>query len=320
MSTTFQKPGKFYKGNIHGHSTVTDGALSPAEVVEAYRNKGYDFISLTDHFMPEVSYETRPNWQRIIADTTEFRSNDFTTIIGAEIHAPNLLNGEIWHLVAVGLPVDWAEIGPDEQGIDIARRAYEAGAFVGIAHPAWYTLTVAETLPLLHYSHAIEVYNTGCSGGGRADSWYFADELFTMGHRLHAYAADDSHRVHPIGAMQDAFGGWVQVKSESLDPDSLLAALKAGDYYSSTGPEFEDIQWQGDVLRIQSSPVDRYYISGKGARTRAFYGGNLTECEVPLDSATREASNWGDYVRVTAIDAENNKAWSQPIWLTDPSI
>lgn len=320
MSTAFQKPGQFFKGNIHGHSTVTDGALTPAEVAEAYYNKGYDFISLTDHFMPEVSYETRPGWQRIITDTTNLRTSDFTTIIGAEIHAPTLLNGEIWHLLAVGLPVDWAEIGPDEQGIDIARRAFESGAYVGIAHPAWYTLTVAETLPLLPYSHAIEVFNTGCSSGGRADSWYFADELFTMGHRLHAYAADDSHRVHPVGSMQDAFGGWIQVKSESLDPDELLAALKAGDYYSSTGPDLDDIQWDGEVLRVQSSPVDRYYISGKGARTRVVNGGNLTECEVPLDSANREASNWGDYVRVTAIDADGQKAWSQPIWLDDPSF
>lgn len=317
MSTAFQKPGQFYKGNIHGHSTNSDGALSPAEVAEAYRDQGYDFISITDHYMPEVSYSTRQTWQRAVTDTTDLRSGDFTTIIGAEIHAPALVNGEIWHLVAVGIPADFAQIGPDEQGIDIARRSYENGAFVGIAHPAWYTLTIDETLPLLPYSHAIEVYNTASGSGGRADAWYFADELFTMGHRLHAYAADDSHRIHPVGAFHDAFGAWIHVKSESLDPDSLLEALKAGHYYSSTGPEFEDIQWDGEVLRIQSTPVDRYYVSGKGARTRPVYGGNLTECEIPMNLNNGEGLAWGDYFRVTAIDADGNKAWSQPIWLTE---
>jgi len=317
MSTAFQQPGRFYKGNVHGHSTNSDGDLTPEQVVEEYRGRGYDFISLTDHFMPEPLYQTwLKDWTLGISDTSSLRSADFTTIIGAEIHAPSLVNGELWHIVAVGLPLDFAPISAEEQGLDIARRAYEAGAFVGIAHPAWYSLTIDETLPFLPYAHAIEVYNTGCELGGRADSWYFADELFTRGYRLNAFATDDSHHIHPNGAYQDAFGGWIQVKSESLEPDALLAAMKAGHYYASTGPEIEDLTWDGETLTIRTSPVDHYYISGIGARADYKAGGNLTEATFQIPEKAWSGLPWGDYVRITATDANGKKAWSQPIWRT----
>ena len=39
----------FWKGNLHCHTTESDGRLSPAEVKEAYRQLGYDFLAITDH-------------------------------------------------------------------------------------------------------------------------------------------------------------------------------------------------------------------------------------------------------------------------------
>ena len=37
------------KGNLHSHTTCSDGALSPEELVQVYRDLGYDFIAITDH-------------------------------------------------------------------------------------------------------------------------------------------------------------------------------------------------------------------------------------------------------------------------------
>ena len=39
----------FFKGNMHCHSTVSDGALAPQELKELYRAHGYHFIAFTDH-------------------------------------------------------------------------------------------------------------------------------------------------------------------------------------------------------------------------------------------------------------------------------
>jgi hypothetical protein len=48
--------GKWFKGNLHCHSTESDdGELSPEEVMTWYENNGYSFFSLTDHvrwFLP----------------------------------------------------------------------------------------------------------------------------------------------------------------------------------------------------------------------------------------------------------------------------
>ena len=233
MSTLslFSKPGEFYRGNLHTHSTLSDGALEPEQVINAYRNAGYDFMCLSDHFWGKY------NWP--VADTRKLRSDNFTTIIGAELHAPKTSVGELWHILANGLPLDFPPRVDDEDGIALAQRAAQAGAFVTIAHPAWSQLTIEDGNAMMGIAHAVEIYNHGCAVEcDRADGFYLMDQLLTSGHRLTSIATDDAHfRDHD----NDAFGGWVNVKAENLEPETLLAALKAGDFYASTGPEIHAI-------------------------------------------------------------------------------
>ena len=42
----FSLPGRFWRGNLHTHSNLSDGALEPPQVIEAYKNAGYDFMTL----------------------------------------------------------------------------------------------------------------------------------------------------------------------------------------------------------------------------------------------------------------------------------
>ena len=127
MSTAmFSAPGRFWRGNLHTHSNLSDGALDPAEVCRRYKAEGYDFIALTDHFVGAYGYP--------ITDTTGFRDNQFTTILGAELHSGAMENGELWHILAVGLPQDFAASNsphfrpvPDQEtGPEIAARARAA--------------------------------------------------------------------------------------------------------------------------------------------------------------------------------------------------
>lgn len=41
--------GRQYKANLHTHSTESDGRLSPAQVIDEYRARGYKALALTDH-------------------------------------------------------------------------------------------------------------------------------------------------------------------------------------------------------------------------------------------------------------------------------
>ena len=39
----------WYRANMHCHTTCSDGALTPEEVKEAYKNMGYSIVAYTDH-------------------------------------------------------------------------------------------------------------------------------------------------------------------------------------------------------------------------------------------------------------------------------
>jgi hypothetical protein len=293
----FDKPGRFWRGNLHTHSTRSDGGQPVAEVIAAYQHQGYDFLAVTDHFMERFGYP--------VVDTREFRSESFTTIVGAELHAPSLSHGERWHLLAVGLPLDFAICSDDEQGPQLARRAREAGAFVTIAHPNWYSLTLADALTI-DSAHAVEIYNhTANHHNDRGDGWALTDQLLMAGRRLHAIATDDAH----FSTRPDYFGGWVQVKSSSLDPDQLLDALKQGHFYSSQGPDIRNITLCGEELVIRSSPARAIFLTGPGSRARFLRGDRLTSATFPLEPFE------GSFCRVTVIDDWGRRAWSNPIWL-----
>ncbi|MCC6626379.1 MAG: CehA/McbA family metallohydrolase [Chloroflexi bacterium] len=297
QSLPFAQPGRFFRGNLHTHSTRSDGRLSPDDVMRTYRDAGYDFLSLTDHFLDRYGFP--------ITDTTGFRTAGFTTLLGAELHGPRTEVGERWHLVAVGLPLDFAPAGADETGPALAARASEAGAFVGIAHPAWYNLTLADALTI-ESADAVEVYNETCAQeSDRGDSWHLADMMLARGRRLSTYAADDAH----FGGRADSLAAWVQVKAADLTPAALLAALKAGHYYSSQGPTIESIEVDNGTLRVATSPARLIVVSGRAAASRVVRGPAVMEAALSVEPFA------GSYCRVTVIDESGRRAWSNPIWL-----
>ena len=102
----------------------------------------------------------------------------------------------------------------------------------------------------------------------------------------------------------------VMVRAERPDPDLLLAALKAGHYYSSQGPDFTDIAIAGDQLHVACSPVREIYAVGRGSANRRILGESLTAATFPLEPFRR-----GGYCRVTLVAADGKRAWSNPIWL-----
>lgn len=38
-----------YRGNLHSHSTNSDGCLTPTEMVSLYKKNGYSFLCLSEH-------------------------------------------------------------------------------------------------------------------------------------------------------------------------------------------------------------------------------------------------------------------------------
>ncbi|MEM6973955.1 MAG: CehA/McbA family metallohydrolase [Pseudomonadota bacterium] len=304
----FSRPGRFWRGNLHTHSTRSDGALPPEEVCRRYEEAGYDFLCLSDHLIGRYGYP--------ITDTRDYRSNRFTTILGAEVHSGTLSNGEIWHILAVGLPEDFErpnqpDFTPHAEGESagaLARRCVEAGAYVAMAHPEWYAMTAADGATI-GAAHAVEIYNHGCVvGAARGSGIGIWDALLNEGRRLTACATDDAHFTEP-----DHFGGWVMVKAEANEPDALVAALREGAYYATTGPEIHDLRIDGGVIHVTCSPAERVIALGAGAANEARHGKAMGRAEIPLTDRIAK----GGWVRIVLDDAAGRRAWSNPIWLDD---
>ncbi len=292
-----------YRGNLHGHSTHSDGRNSPADVVRLYRDAGYHFTCLSEH------YWSNPRFcAATLNDASALDRDDFITLLSAELHCHGKLYDRdgLWHIVANGLPPGFAMAGETETGPELVSRAVAAGAYVTIAHPEWYSLTDAEAQALAEAgAHGVEIYNHASAidaarGGGTAT----VDYLLHQGFPTHITATDDSHDI-----PRDAFGGWVMVAARDLTSDAILAALKAGDFYASTGPDILSITRDGTVIEIETSPVQRIILAADKHHAEPVAGDGITRARFDLKKFDPA------FVRIVAIDARGRSAWSNPYWL-----
>ncbi|MCH2144876.1 MAG: hypothetical protein MK082_06985 [Phycisphaerales bacterium] len=67
---------------------------------------------------------------------------------------------------------------------------------------------------------------------------------------LYGLATDDAHDHYVVDAVSVPGRGWIMVRADSLDADSIITAMKKGDFYASSGVELEDITHDGGTLTI----------------------------------------------------------------------
>ena len=292
-TSPFALPGRWLKGNLHTHTTQSDGALSPQEAIAWYRNHHYDFLAITDH------------WVHTPGAGDSLRAG-FVLIAGAELHGPG------YHMLCVGLNgLPPRELDGDPAAL--ARAVREAGGLPYIAHPYWTGQSSAEIAPLEEIA-GIEVFNSVCDmmvGLGYAHTHW--DELLTRGRRLTALAVDDVHWKH--GAQGR---GFVMVRAEEPSEAAILAALERGHFYSSTGPaildlalvETEDGQ---PALKVRCSPCTEIIFHARASRGRRI----VPEAGKMLDGATWPLKEEQVYLRVECHDGAGGVAWTNPVYVAD---
>jgi len=86
---------------------------------------------------------------------------------------------------------------------------------------------------------------------------------------LYGLATDDSHHHHFGGMNRSSPGrGWVMVRARHLTPESLITAMKSGDFYASTGVTLREVHFDASTgqLSIQIEP------DGQATFTTQFVG------------------------------------------------
>lgn len=240
------REGLWLKGSIHCHSTASDGLLSPDDVAKFYEERGYSFLSITDH----EKISSAKNFGGIYQ-------------YGVEVSRGKCKLGEPYHIVALGVDDEAIlKISDAQLLIDYVN---DSGGLAFIAHPYWSNLVYEDLVNLDGYV-GIEVYNSGCdvevAKGYGLSHW---DSLLSSRRRVWGIAVDDSHRYFkpPI----DANGGWIWINIRNRSPEEALKSIRDGRFYSSMAPKVLSFKWTPSLLYVESTPVDRLNIvtaNGKG--------------------------------------------------------
>lgn len=286
------------KGNLHTHTTRSDGARPPAEAVKWYAENGYDFVVITDHRRaPEKEDLTSPRAGFLVIPGTEL------DLVDRETKLP-------YHVVCIGVD-DHIRLPKEvtiQEAIDIAAAGSDLAY---VAHPYWFGHDFSAFRNLKGHS-GVEIYNVTCEylcGKGPSVAYWdslLKDEL-TWG-----FAADDAH-----WGRDDYGAAWVCVKSESLTREAITTALKTGQFYSSTGPSIETLELDDTSVYIKTSPVDRIALVGPGPRGRVVWA---SEGETISEAEFKFGGNIGretKYLRLQAVDKNGNTAWTNPIVWND---
>lgn len=278
-----------WKANFHTHSTLSDGALAPQELIAAYRDAGCAILNLSDH------RRTNP--------VSAYDPCGMTLISGIEMH-PMGPRGIPWHLLAVGVPENFQDCSElaAQQVIDCVNAV---GGVVFIAHPYWCGLTSAELYSLTGHA-GIEVCNATCGKIGKSYSMHIWDELLDVGRSVNAIAVDDLH-----GNASDCCKAWTMVAAESSDQAAVLDALRRGSYYASQGPEFFRLSFDGTCFEAEFSECREAVLY-----TPQYFGARQFDAAGKLTRMRFDASHLapGSFLRCQITDNAGKIAWSNPVY------
>lgn len=234
--------GAWYKGDLHAHSTHSDGDSSVQEVISTAESIGLDFFVLTDH---DGDMDGSPSqW-----DDPDYRSDAMVLLHGAE-WTTGLGHANVW----APEPFDYTDLWVANRNRD-ARAAIDAahaqGALFSINHPSAFLCCPWE------YEDdeavdAIEVWNATylIPNFNYASTSEFWEEHLLAGRRITGLGGSDTHELK---GFQSLFLGlaepttWIFAAERSAD--ALLDAIRKGRVSISSEPSAPRIELQADLDR-----------------------------------------------------------------------
>ena len=330
--------GKFYKANMHSHTNISEGKFTAEEIKAAYAEKGYSIVAFTDHeimiphsdlrdesFLPITAYEVQlRDWNHLPNCIKLYHMNLYSpdpdrylskTYCKKDAWWGNIVNHFTDEMAAAGLNERYYSKEFAQWIIDTARAE---GMLVSLNHPVW-SLQNHDDYTGLKGLWGVEWHNTGCTVAGYTDTEQPIIDLLSEGERVFPLATDDNH------GTAERFGGWIMVKAKQLDYDTVFAALKKGDFYSSNGPEIKSLYAEDGVVKIKTSAAKRISLITDRRITvykNAYNGKLLNRAELSLERLLEshektKAYNKNAYFRVEVVDKYGNRALTRAYFLDE---
>ena len=302
---------KQYKANLHSHSTVSDGILTPLEMKKTYKEHGYSVLAFTDH-----GKFVRHN---------ELSEHDFLIINGYEADITENIVDPEWkfrrtcHICLLApnenvenapLPCECGEGYNAAHINELIRRGVKDGFFVTYNHPTW-SRERADEYMSYRGMHCMEIVNYNCIAGGTPE-WneVIYDHMLSRGERLYAIATDDNHNTH---WFPDSFGGFAMILADELSYKSIFDALMSGSFYASEGPEIKSVYFEDGTLSVFTSEAAsiRFNTYGRKGKNENAKDGRL------ITSATFKVDPDDKYVRITVTDKNGQHAYKSAFFTED---
>ena len=297
----------FQKGNIHTHTSWSDGDSLPDVVYRWYRDHGYNFLAVTDH-------NTR-------TDPIQFKSIErkgaFVLIPGEEVTMMGA--GRQVHVNALCTKGTIAGHHTERQGESLAWAVQKIHAQGGVAlvnHPNFDWALTATDVAAARGAQLLEIASGHPWVHTEGDATHQSheaiwDAMLTQGLTFAGAAVDDAHRFQ--GSRRDpehlALPGraWIQVFADAPSRDQICAALAKGSLYSSTGVVIKRITVKDDTYAVALGRADvNVEFIGKN--------GEILQTGKPGDDGTATYRLVGTevYVRARITSPDGKRAWTQP--------
>ena len=317
-----------YKANLHCHTNISDGALTPEEVKALYKKLGFSVVAFTDHDVliphPELCDDSFVALNGFEVEVNEAKKSEFSEIKTCHIcfigiDKDNVIQ-PIWHrekYLFGNAPkyrdlVKFDESLPDfvreysGEGISkIMQTARDKGFFVTYNHPTWSMESYPEYTSY-HGMHAFEMFNGSCICSGYDDyNPRVYDDILRGGERIFAVGGDDNHNRYPeTSRHSDSGWGYTVIKADELEYSTITKALLNGDFYASEGPEIKELRYEDGKIHITSSAADRITCTAGIRHAQSA----LSENGVPITEAEFTLPEHFGYVRLTVIDERGRHA------------
>lgn len=324
--------GQWYKVNLHCHTDLSDGKMTPEQIKAHYMSLGYSAVCYTDHevlldhralcdehFVALHGYEVAVK-QDLSAHTAYFQPvYHFNMIAESQdnLHMPRFFkNNPSWP----GASHEWAQrCGVYDENDTIETTVYDkewisdylcavrdGGFLITYNHPQWSLQGPADYLGLRGL-HAIEVINGGCWVLNDNTSLHY-EQMLRAGMDVMPVGGDDNHSIGTCGL------GWTMLKAPALTYDALIAAYRRGDMYASDGPALYELYIEDDEVVLTCSPAAAVVLlsEGRACAVKSSPAGDVTEARFPYRPA-----QYGRYLRVEVRDASGKKAISRAYPVAD---
>ena len=330
--------GAFYKANMHIHTNISDGSMSPEEVKEWHLNHGYSIVAFTDHeaLVPHNDL-TDENFLAITAvevmiieafpgvhafkrcyhlnlysrdkNKTVYSTFDEKSFWPA--HAKEFVTEEC-------AAVKYRRLYNPEAINDLIAKSNAEGFLVCYNHPAWSTQRYPDYAGL-EGLWGIEIFNSGCNRSGHREGTQPYDDLLHLNKNVFPVCADDAHGVGSCGY------GWINVKADALEYDTVMQALERGDFYASTGPEIYDLYIEDGVVHATFSDAVEAFLVTESRFTRGKRGSEeapFRELAFDINSyiaGAKAMSNvrYRPHFRLEIFDRRGNAARTRAFFLED---